>query len=88
MKLAVTIEIVRKEKWYLARIPELDFGSQGRTPGEARENVLEMMRIQFGEMRDLGTLEEYLAECGFSTTDAGRCVESELVGFEKSTVTV
>jgi len=39
-------------------------------------------------MRDLGTLEEYLAECGFSTTDAGRCVESELVGFEKSTVTV
>jgi len=37
MKLAVTIEIVRKEKWYLARIPELDFGSQGRTPGGASQ---------------------------------------------------
>jgi predicted RNase H-like HicB family nuclease len=65
MQLKATIEIKQKGNWFLARIPELDFVAQGRTKEEARENLLEVMQIQFKEMRELGTLEEYLEECGF-----------------------
>lgn len=64
-KLNVTIEIWRKGKWFLASAPELDFVSQGATFDEAKKNLMEVIQIQFDEMREMGTLEEYLAECGF-----------------------
>ncbi len=65
MKIPVTIEIIRKEKWYLARAVELDFVSQGQTPEEAKKNLLEVIEIQFEEMAREGVLEDYLAECGY-----------------------
>jgi predicted RNase H-like HicB family nuclease len=65
MKLQFTIEILKKGKWYLARTPELDFVSQGRTQEEAKKNLLEVKKIQIKEMRKMGTLKEYLGECGF-----------------------
>ncbi|MEK6544985.1 MAG: hypothetical protein AABZ28_00430, partial [Nitrospinota bacterium] len=69
MRLQLTIEIWKKGDWYLARTPELDFISQGRTLDEAKRNLLEVIRIQFKEMREMGTLEDYLLECGFETKD-------------------
>ena len=57
MELNITIEIRKKGNWYLARTPELDFISQGRTREEAKKNLLEVARIQFSEMREMGTLE-------------------------------
>jgi len=88
MNLRLTIEVWEKGKWYLARAPELDFISQGRTPEEAKMNLLEVIKIQFKEMRDLGTLEEYLLECGFETNDDRLIPQSEIIGFEKSMITV
>jgi len=83
MQLKTTIEIWKKGKWYIARIPELDFISQGRNLEEAKSNLLEVARIQFAEMRELGTLEEYLSECGF--IQVGETIEpqQEMVGFEQ-----
>ncbi|MEW6007515.1 MAG: type II toxin-antitoxin system HicB family antitoxin [bacterium] len=68
MKLKLTIEIWEKGNWYLARTPELDFISQGRSQEEAKKNLLEVIKIQFAEMREKGTLEEYLLECGFEAS--------------------
>lgn len=65
MQLNITIEIWKKEKWFVARCPELDFVSQGKTRNEAKENLLEVISIQFEEMSETGTLEDYLAECGY-----------------------
>jgi len=61
-ELSITIEIWRKGKWFLARAAELDFVAQGRTAEEARKNLQEVIKIQFEEMREMGTLEEYLAD--------------------------
>ena len=36
----------------------------------------------------MGTLEDYLLECGFETKDEDIIHESEMVGFEKSVVSV
>ncbi len=62
LKLPVIIESWKKGLWYLARAPELDFISQGKTPEEARKNLLEVISIQFEEMKNMGTLEEYLQD--------------------------
>ena len=88
MELAITIEVLRKAKWYLARIPELDFVSQGRTAEEAKKNVLEAMRIQFSEMRKRGTLREYLEECGYEWRRRQIVPQTEIVAFEKAFATV
>ena len=88
MKLQLTIEVWKKGNWYLARAPELDFVSQGKTPEEARKNLLEVIRIQFKEMKEMGTLEEYLVECGFETKGDQITPQSEIMGFEKSMVSV
>jgi hypothetical protein len=43
----------------------LDFISQGKTREEAKNNLLEVIQIQFEEMSQIGALDEYLAECGY-----------------------
>jgi len=67
MELNITIELRKKGNWYLARIPELDFISQGRTREEAKRNLLEVARIQFTEMKEMGTLEDYLYHLTLNT---------------------
>ena len=64
MELDYTVEVWRKGDWYVAKCPELDFVSQGKTQDEARENLEQVIQIQFEEMAETGTLDEYLAECG------------------------
>jgi len=49
LNLQFTIEVWKKGNWYLAKTPELDFISQGRTSEEAKKNLLEVVRIQFTE---------------------------------------
>ncbi len=59
MKLPITIELWQKGKYFVAKCPELDFISQGKTRDEARKNLLEVLDIQIEEMAAMGTLEEY-----------------------------
>ena len=88
MKLKATIELWQKGKWSIAKIPELDFVAQGKTIEEARTNLAEVIRIQFAEMKEIGTLEDYLAECGFIIKDDTVEPENEIIGFEKQVLQV
>ena len=88
MRLQLIIEVRKKGNWYLARAPELDFISQGRTQEEAKKNLLEVVKIQFTEMKEMGTLEDYLVECGFETKENDIIPRTEMVGFEKSVISV
>jgi predicted RNase H-like HicB family nuclease len=87
-EISITIEIWRKGDWYVARAAELDFVSQGKTLEEAKKNLLEVTKIQFEEMKEMGTLKEYLGECGFILEGDHIIPQREIVGFEKSTVTM
>ncbi len=84
MQLKITIEIWQKGKWHIARCPELDFVAQGKTADEARKNLYEVMDIQFEEMLSLGTIEDYLIECGYIHENQMYIPQIEMVGFEKS----
>ncbi|HLC30565.1 MAG TPA: hypothetical protein VJM51_07275 [Dehalococcoidia bacterium] len=58
MRLRATVELWRKGKWFLAKVPESDFVAQGESMEEAKSNLSEVINIQFREMREMGTLEE------------------------------
>lgn len=88
MNLQITIEVWKKGSWYLAKTPELDFVTQGKTPEEAKKNLFEVIAIQFKEMKEMNTLDDYLSECGFETQNGSFVSQSEMVGFEKSVVPV
>jgi len=88
MQIKLTIELWQKGKWVIAKIPELDFVTQGRTVDEAKSNLKEVVRIQFEEMRELRTLEDYLAECGFEIRGDNVEPINEMIGFEKQFVQV
>jgi len=88
MQLRITIEIWQKSNWFIAKCPELDFVSRGGTPKEARRNLLEVIQIQFEEMTALGTLEDYLLECGYVRENGSFTPQLEMVSFEKSAVQV
>ena len=47
-----------------------------------------MIRIQFQEMKEMGTLEEYLTERGFVMKGNRIPPQKEIVGFEKSVVPI
>ena len=86
MELNLTIELWRKGKWYPAKSPELDFISQGDSPEKAKKNLEEVINIQFQEMEEMGTLEDYLAECGFEIKNDNIVPSNEIIGFEKSSL--
>lgn len=88
MRLKTTIELWQKGTWYIARVPELDFVAQGKTIEEAKANLLEVIGIQFAEMKEMGTFEDYLAECGFIIKGDVIEPENEMIGFERQLLQV
>lgn len=88
MQLGITMEIWQKGEWFVAKCPELDFVSQGETAEEAKRNLLEVIQIQLEEMAALGTLDDYLSECGYVREEGSFTSQSEMVGFERAAVQV
>ena len=88
MHLRMTIETWEKGSLYIAKCPELDFVSQGKTPEEAKRNLLEAVEIQFEEMKEMGTLDEYLQECGYKIEYGNAVPTTEMVGFQKQALEI
>ena len=88
MDINITIEVWQKGKWFIAKCPELDFISQGKTREEAKNNLLEVIQIQFEEMSQIGTLDEYLTECGYEKQNNKITPKTEMIGFEKYSLRV
>jgi len=88
MELNITIEIWQKISWFIAKCPELDFISQGKTRNEAKKNLLEVIQIQFAEMTEMDSLDEYLTECGYEKQNEEFIPKSHMIGFEKYSVEV
>ncbi len=83
MEINITVEVWQKRKWFVSKCPELDFISQGKTRDDARKNLLEVIQIQIEEMKKMGTLNDYMAECGYERNDGNVFSLSEMIGFEK-----
>ncbi|MDI6752512.1 MAG: hypothetical protein QME07_06675, partial [bacterium] len=79
-ELKITIEFWKEGEVYVARCPELDMFSQGYSLEEARKNLFEVIEIQFEEMEDMGTLDEFLEDSGFKIIDNILFCQREIVG--------
>ena len=88
MELKMTIETWAKGSWYIAKCPELDFVSQGKTPEEAKKNLIEVVEIQIEEMNETGTLHEYLQECGYKLENGNAAPTTEMIAFQKQAIEI
>jgi predicted RNase H-like HicB family nuclease len=77
MDIAFNVEIVKKGKWHITRVPGLDFLTQGFTADEARKNILELVEIQVEKMKEMGTFKEYMEECRFRTRTSQSLLEAK-----------
>ncbi len=82
MKIKVTEEIWKEGGMYVAYCPELDMASCGESIEDAKNNLKEVISINFVECKKVGTLDQLLQEAGFSE-DQGSVllVRKELVSF-------
>lgn len=88
MELKMTIETWSKGAWYIAKCPELDFVSQGRSPEEANRNLLEVIDVQFEEMNEMGTAHEYLQECGYKLENGNATPMTQMVGLQRQAIEI
>ena len=65
-KIALNSEVWKEGNMFTAYCHELDVASCGRTPEEARKNLLEALEIFFLETSRKGTLLDILEESGFA----------------------
>lgn len=72
--LQVTFELFglvrRKGNWYVAYCPPLDLTTQGRSLGEAKQNLVEAAELFVGSCVERGTLDQALRELGISSLSA------------------
>ena len=57
------LEISREGKWFIAQCPALDLVAQGKTAAKAVRAMSDAVDLFLKELRDMGTLEDVLAEC-------------------------
>lgn len=86
--LKITIEFWKEGKFYISHSPELDMVAQGKSLEEAKKNLMEVIEIQFEEMRKLDTLNEFLSEAGYVSRDNLMESEKEIVSFDKTFITL
>jgi len=84
--LKITIEFWQEGNLYIANCPELDMLAQGYSLDEARKNLYEVIEIQFEEMKELGTLNQFLEDMGYKFLDDTIVSNREIIGFDKSFV--
>ena len=65
MELRVPVEIIKKDKWFIASCPVLDIVTQGKTERSAKRNLGEALELFLTTCFEMGTLEDVLKTCGF-----------------------
>ena len=84
MRIQITEELWKEGSMFVSYAPELDIAACGETAQQAKDNLQEVIQINFEEMKKLGTLEKFLIDAGFDirehTDDVFR-PNKELIGF-------
>jgi len=69
VKIEARIEIFKEDDQYVGLCPELNVSSFGDTPEEAETSTREAVELFLEECRNMGTIEQVLAEDGFHLVD-------------------
>ena len=86
MRIAYSVLIFREGDAYVAYAPQLDVSSCGDSAEEAERMLREAAGLFLEEAHRMGTLEDILAEAGYSSVQAGELRAPELVATSEATV--
>jgi predicted RNase H-like HicB family nuclease len=64
-QITIPAKIKKKKDCYVSSCDVLDIRTQGYTEKEARQNLVEAIKLFFISCYERGTLDEALKECGF-----------------------
>ena len=64
-ELKVPVEVYKGSTAFIARCPIFDVSSQGKTPAEAKKNLVDALTLFVTTCSEMGTLDEVMKECGF-----------------------
>ena len=65
MNIEYNVQIWKEGNQFIAHAMPLDVMSSGMTPEEAKNALKEAVHIFLDTLRDMGTMEEVLDECGY-----------------------
>jgi predicted RNase H-like HicB family nuclease len=69
-ELEVPVEVHKGSTAFIARCPIFDVSSQGKTPVEAKKNLVDALFLFVTTCFEMGTLDEVMKECGFKPRKA------------------
>ena len=89
MRIKLSEEIWKEGGMFIAYCPELDIPACGTSIAKAKGNLTKVIKIQFNEMKKLGTFEENLINAGFdlSGNDEIISLDKKLIEFENIEIT-
>ncbi len=64
-ELKVPVEVHKGSTAFIALCPIFDVSSQGKSPVEAKKNLVEALFLFVTTCFEMGTLDEVMKECGF-----------------------
>jgi len=82
MNIEYTVQIWKECNQYIAHATPLDVVSSGPTPEDARNALKEAVHLFLDTVKEMGTLEEVLDECGYELT-GNNWVSPSWVAIEK-----
>ena len=86
--LVITVLVRREGGVYSAECPEFELSATGRSAGDARKELLRIVRRWLGDLGASGELEAFLARAGFVVDNGVLRTERRLVSAEEATVPV
>jgi predicted RNase H-like HicB family nuclease len=89
-QLRITTQYWKEDDLFFAYTPELDIVAQGENYEDAGKNLYEVIEINFEEMKEMNTLNEYLTERGFVLETSGEIIYSkkEVEKFSKELIPI
>jgi len=69
-ELKVPVEVYKGSTAFIARCPIFDVSSQGKTPVEAKKNLVDALILFVTTCFERGTLDAVMKECGFKPRKA------------------
>lgn len=85
MELGFTVRIFKKDRTFVAHVPELDISSSGETEADVRWNIVDAVKRFIESAKEAGTLNKILEEAGYRLEN-GSWKEPELVGLEHMSI--
>ena len=87
MNIEYTVQVWKEGNQYIAHAMPLDVVSSGSTPESAKDALQEAIHLFLDTVKDMGTLEEVLNECGYEFSE-NRWISPPWVAVERQSMAV